>query len=118
MEGLSGARMSDFEAGRVEFDREFGYSQGVGGPRFNGDSCRACHFEPAVGGAGPQGVNVMRHGILNGDDEFVVPAVGTILHKTTSLSDSANLPQGKRDNLRTSADSIAVRLGFGGRNTG
>jgi CxxC motif-containing protein (DUF1111 family) len=82
-----------FAAGRRDFDREFGLSDGAGGPRMNGDSCRACHFEPVIGGAGPRGVNVMRHGILNDSDEFVVPGVGTILHKSTALPDSANRPQ-------------------------
>ncbi|MEO1335970.1 MAG: di-heme oxidoredictase family protein, partial [Myxococcota bacterium] len=41
-----------FEAGRRVFDRDVYASEGLG-PLFNGDSCRACHFEPAVGGAGP-----------------------------------------------------------------
>ena len=74
-----------FEAGLLLFDKEFGPALGAGGPRLNGDSCRACHFEPVVGGAGPRGVNVMRHGILTDDGEFAVPAVGTILHRTTAL---------------------------------
>lgn len=82
-----------FLAGRALFDREFGLSQGVGAPRFNGDSCRACHFDPVLGGAGPRGVNVMRHGILNEAGEFVPPRAGTVLHKMTSLSESANRPQ-------------------------
>ena len=87
------AEVSRFWAGREVFDQEFGYGEGVGGPRFNGDSCRACHFEPQVGGAGPRGVNVMRHGLINDDGGFVVPSVGTILHKTSTLGNSANFPQ-------------------------
>jgi CxxC motif-containing protein (DUF1111 family) len=90
---LTDEEAARFLAGRTAFDREFGLSEGVGGPRMNGDSCRACHFEPVVGGAGPRGVNVMRHGILNEDGDFVPPAVGTILHKSTILPDSANRPQ-------------------------
>lgn len=78
-----------FLAGRALFDQEFGISQGLGTPRFNGDSCRACHFEPVFGGAGPRGVNVMRHGILNDSGEFVPPSVGTVLHKQTILRDNA-----------------------------
>ncbi|HHO50365.1 MAG TPA: hypothetical protein ENK18_05690, partial [Deltaproteobacteria bacterium] len=74
-----------FLRGRDVFDHEFGFDSGVGGPRFNGDSCRACHFEPVIGGAGPRGVNVMRHGILTEGGDFVVPSVGTILHKETTL---------------------------------
>ncbi len=82
-----------FLAGREEFDREHAYGIGAGAPRMNGDSCRACHFEPAVGGAGPRGVNVMRHGLVGKDGGFVVPAIGTILHKSTRLRGSVNAPQ-------------------------
>ncbi|MEQ1568191.1 MAG: di-heme oxidoredictase family protein [Myxococcota bacterium] len=82
---LSAEEAAMFEAGRDLFDREFAEAEGVGGPRFNGDSCRACHFEPVFGGAGPRDVNVMRHGIVGGDGGFVVPSVGTILHKQTAL---------------------------------
>lgn len=91
--GLSAADVAAFEAGRREFDRDHGRSAGVGAPRMNGDSCRACHFEPVEGGAGPRGVNVMRHGLLGPDGRFVTPAVGTILHKTTKIRGSTNAPQ-------------------------
>lgn len=65
--------------GRRLFDRDMHVADGLG-PVFNGDSCRACHFEPRPGGAGPIGVNVMRHGTWSGD-AFAGPAGGTILHK-------------------------------------
>jgi CxxC motif-containing protein (DUF1111 family) len=74
-----------FLAGRDVFDRDFSFADGVGAFGFNGDSCRACHFDPEVAGAGPLGVNVMRHGYLDGDT-FVYPEIGTILHKQTSGS--------------------------------
>lgn len=90
---LSDVEQASFASGRRLFDREFGPHEGLGSPRLNGDSCRACHFEPTIGGAGPLGVNVMRHGILNEEGDFVPPAVGTILHKTTMLMHSANRPQ-------------------------
>jgi len=90
---LSAEEEASFQAALELFDREFGHSEGTGGPRFNGDSCRACHFEPVIGGAGPRGVNVMRHGILNDNGEYTVPSVGTILHKQTALLDSVNAPQ-------------------------
>ena len=90
---LSAAEEARFLAGRDLFDHEFGLSDGAGGPRFNGDSCRACHFDPVPGGAGPRGVNVVRHGIVNPAGEFTPPAVGTILHRTTALPGNANRPQ-------------------------
>lgn len=79
-----------FLRGRDVFDRDFGFTQGAGGlsgpdavGRFNGDSCRACHFDPVIGGAGPRGVNVMRHGNIDGGNNFTAPAgvPNTILHK-------------------------------------
>ena len=87
---LDATELALFSAGRELFDREFGLSEGLGQPRFNGDSCRACHFEPTLGGAGPRGVNVMRHGLLSPDGSFIVPAVGTILHKESALPGHAN----------------------------
>lgn len=82
-----------FLRGRAAFDFEFGYAEGVGGPRFNGDSCRACHFEPVVGGAGPIDLNVMRHGLINGAGDFVTPEVGTILHRLRRVGDGQQRAQ-------------------------
>jgi CxxC motif-containing protein (DUF1111 family) len=81
---LSDQEQAAFLAGRSVFDRDFSFADGVGAPGFNGDSCRACHFDPVVGGSGPAGVNVMRHGSLAGDGEFTAPPIGTILAKQTS----------------------------------
>ena len=89
---LQGEELDRFEQGRQAFDRDMALSEGVGAPRFNGDSCRACHFQPVLGGAGPAGVDVMRHGLLI-DGRFATPRVGTVLHKETRLPDSVNRPQ-------------------------
>jgi len=87
---LSAEETLQFLRGREVFDRDFGHATGVGaltgadgGPRFNADSCRACHFDPVLGGAGPRGVNVMRHGIVDMDGLFSPPPTtpNTILHK-------------------------------------
>lgn len=94
---LSADELADFTRGRDVFDFEFGLSDGVGAPRFNGDSCRACHFEPTIGGAGPRGVSVIRHGIENSAGEFVDPSVGTILHRSTALPGSLNAPQAEAE---------------------
>jgi CxxC motif-containing protein (DUF1111 family) len=90
---LSDSDASAFEIGRQLFDHEFGFADGVGAPRFNGDSCRACHFEPIIGGAGPRGVDVIRHGIVNEEGQFAVPAVGTILHRLNAVADNPARPQ-------------------------
>ena len=91
---LTSAEKERFEAGRALFDADFGVSDGVGAPRMNGDSCRACHFDPVIGGAGPRGVNVVRHGIINASGGFVPPSVGTILHRETALPGDPNRAQG------------------------
>lgn len=90
---LAGDELDRFVAGRDLFDREFGFADGIGQPRFNGDSCRACHFEPVFGGAGPRGVNVLRHGIINRLGEFTPPTVGTILHRTNAQLHNPNRPE-------------------------
>src|SRR5262245_5597944 len=41
-----------FENGLALFQRDFHRSSGVGAPEMNADSCRACHSDPVVGGAG------------------------------------------------------------------
>ena len=91
---LTAAEKARFLLGRALFDRDFGFADGVGslsGPdgagRFNGDSCRACHFDPVLGGAGPAGVNVIRHGIVDAASNFTPPrqTPNTILHKETQI---------------------------------
>ena len=69
-----------FARGRAEFDRNLAFADGLG-PAFNGDSCRACHFEPVIGGAGPLGVNVVRHGYDDGQGTFRAPDIGTMAHR-------------------------------------
>lgn len=81
-----------FLAGRAVFDRDGTFSEGIGTPGFNGDSCRACHFDPIPGGSGPAGVNVMRNGTIDDGGVFHAPAAGTILHKETARRSWLNPP--------------------------
>ncbi|MEO1228536.1 MAG: di-heme oxidoredictase family protein [Myxococcota bacterium] len=83
---LDAAGEAAFRSGRLAFDRNHGLSEGLG-PRFNGDACRACHSEPAVGGAGPIGLNVVRQGIWDGA-VFREPVMGTMAHRLLSASDA------------------------------
>jgi CxxC motif-containing protein (DUF1111 family) len=75
---LSPSEEAEFARGREIFDRDFGRNEGLG-PLFNGDSCRACHFDPVIGGSGPDDVDVMREGNLQ-DGVFTAPPDGTIAH--------------------------------------
>jgi len=84
---LSAEAEQRFLAGRAVFDRDTFEATGGLGPAFNGDSCRACHFDPIVdgiptpGGAGPTDVDVTRHGIVDELGEFLAPAQGTMAHR-------------------------------------
>lgn len=77
---LNDEEMAQFIRGRNLFDADFEADSGIG-DLFNGDSCRACHFDPAVGGSGPIGVNVVRFGNLDDDGVFTEPGHGSMLHK-------------------------------------
>lgn len=90
--GLSASEMQRFTRGRELYDRDFGVGAGLG-PRFNGDSCRACHSIPTIGGAGPRDVNVMRHGIVGDDGTFTAPDMGTIIHKESIITVTRAEPQ-------------------------
>ncbi|MFB6264139.1 MAG: di-heme oxidoredictase family protein [Bradymonadaceae bacterium] len=89
---LSDSERAKFRAGRRVFDRNIHLDEGLG-PNFNGDSCRACHFSPTPGGAGPAGVSVTRQGHFDADaeDEFEAPPDGTMLHKFST--DTASRPE-------------------------
>lgn len=99
---LTADEMARFLNGRAVFDRDFGMSAGVGGlsgadgdSRFNGDSCRACHFDPVIGGSGPRGVNVMRHGMVDANGDFHPPQTtpNTILHKEVRIGFATVTPE-------------------------
>jgi len=75
--GLNAEQHRLFEQGRLLFDRDFGFAEGVG-PLFNGDACRSCHFDPVIGGAGPSGVDALRQGTFVGLT-FSVPSNGAFL---------------------------------------
>ena len=53
---------ASFARGLKLFDRAFHRSSGVGAPEMNADSCRACHRDPVIGGAGALELNVSRFG--------------------------------------------------------
>lgn len=52
--------------GRELFDTAFRRPTGLGKPDMNADSCRACHSDPVLGGAGALELNVSRAGFDNG----------------------------------------------------
>ncbi len=46
--------------GRALFDRAFTLAEGLGLPEMNADTCRGCHQDPSIGGAGGLELNVTR----------------------------------------------------------
>jgi CxxC motif-containing protein (DUF1111 family) len=88
--GLEPSERALFEQGRILFDRDHGFGDGLG-PVFNGDACRSCHFDPVIGGAGPSGVDAMRQGSFTGFT-FRVPNAGTSLprHAIDSIRPEAS----------------------------
>jgi len=118
---LTAEEMARFVRGREVFDRDFGYSTGVGalagadnGERFNGDSCRACHFDPVIGGSGPLGVNVMRHGAIDVAGSFSAPSTtpNTILHKEIVVGYDIPTPTGEINVLEPRQTPPAFGLGL------
>lgn len=81
---LSSDDLVRFAGGRAVFDRDAQLSQGLG-PTFNGDSCRACHFDPVIGGSGPSDVNVIRQAYVT-PAGFIAQPDGTMLpHQSAAV---------------------------------
>ncbi len=76
---LDDEQLDMFTHGRETFDREMSIREGLG-TTFNGDSCRACHFQPTIGGSGPSDVDVTRQCIIDDDGDFIEPPSGTMVH--------------------------------------
>lgn len=94
-DALGGQAADLYERGRAVFDRDFSVAAGLG-PQFNGDSCRACHFEPTIGGGGPAGVDVTRQGIIDPQTgDFFAPEEGTMVHRL--MVDVHQRPEPNRD---------------------
>lgn len=63
---LTPDELAQWIRGRKVFDHDFHRSEGLGAPGINGDSCRACHQDPVLGGSGGLELNVTRMGNDNG----------------------------------------------------
>lgn len=73
---LSAAEKRVWLKGRDVYDRNFNPANGLGFPEFNADSCRACHQDPVLGGAGGLELNVARFGHDGGGLEPFVDLPG------------------------------------------
>lgn len=106
---LDAAEIDRFVRGRAVFDHDFFATAGTG-PTFNGDACRSCHFDPVVGGSGPRGLDVTRHGFFDGST-FAPPAMGTMAHRH-GLDGGARPPHDGAANVEETRQTPSV-LGMG-----
>ena len=81
-----------FLRGRQLFDKDFLAGAG-GGPMLNGDSCRACHQDPVVGGAGGIDVQVQRPLVDDGFGNLVSP------QETGELAQTHSIPGSPREEI-------------------
>lgn len=75
--GLSGEALASWTRGRALFDHDIDPAVGLG-TRFNADSCRACHQDPVLGGAGGADTSVLRIGTWHEDGSFTNVASAVI----------------------------------------
>lgn len=93
--GLSDDEYALWLEGRSLFDRNRGPDDGMS-PYFNADSCRACHQDPVLGGAGGIDTNVIRVGHWDGEGHqsvgfTVLPRVAEAGRLPLRLPDDVNL---------------------------
>jgi len=99
---LSGAEEAAFLRGRALFDKDFSVIEGVG-PHFNGDSCRSCHQDPVVGGAGGIDVQVQRPAISDGEGGYRSPMA------TGALAQTHHLPGVAREEIPEAVEFVEER---------
>jgi len=66
---LNEEERAQWDAGRLLFDKSATESEGLG-IHFNADSCRACHQDPVLGGAGGVDTNVLRFGRWDDEETY------------------------------------------------
>ena len=69
VENLTEQEQEEFAWGAYLFDTSITAKEGLGA-HFNADSCRACHQDPVLGGAGGLDVNVLRVGYRDEDGVY------------------------------------------------
>jgi len=95
---LTPVEQERFKRGRQLFDKDFGKSLGVG-PVMNGDSCRACHIDPVMGGSGGIDVQVQRPTM----DDYTPPI------ETGELAQTKAAPGEAREEIPTNVRLVEER---------
>ncbi|MEE9394826.1 MAG: di-heme oxidoredictase family protein [Planctomycetota bacterium] len=115
---LTTSELTSWINGRRLFDKDFRFSEGLGGPEYNGDSCRACHEDPVIGGAGGLELNVSRFAFDNGGSGPYMDLPGGQAASKFRRLDAAALSVGPREEIDPTADVFEQRqtpalFGFG-----
>ena len=98
---LTEAEAVSWRRGRELFDRPTMLSEGLG-PIFNGDSCRGCHLDPVLGGAGGLDLNVVRFAYVDG--------MGTVSQLEGGPAASRlSIPSVPRDEMHPDANVVETR---------
>ena len=97
---LSLEEQEAFAQGLELFDSSINREQGLN-PLFNADSCRACHQDPVIGGAGGIDVNVLRIGTRNDTgfhtgSQTVLPRVADTLTLPDEIDDTINVIEARQ----------------------
>jgi CxxC motif-containing protein (DUF1111 family) len=99
---LSVVEQDQFLRGRLLFDKNFLSGDGVG-PDFNGDSCRACHQDPIMGGAGGIDVQIQRPKVDDGAGGFMSPV------ETGGMAQTHSLPGVPREEIPSDVAFVEER---------
>lgn len=91
VEGLTEAEHERWLEGRELFDRDADPVDGLG-TTFNADSCRACHQDPVLGGAGGADTSVLRIGTWHEDGSFSSLATPALPRSTLPTELPMRLP--------------------------
>ena len=112
LEGLSSAKLDLFYEGRHLFDRNALRSEGLGDPSFNSDSCRSCHLQGAIGGAGPLDIAVQRYGTWVNEENFLAPPDGTLLPRNAISGAHRREAAGSENTFELRASPSLLGLGL------
>ena len=87
---LSSTEQATFERGLQLFDGNFVEEGGLS-PMFNADSCRACHQDPVIGGAGGLDVNILRIGGMDANSVSFNLALPVLMRSTLPFEKPAEI---------------------------